>query len=62
MDEFWFCLTHHEVEGVHGCRNQDRLGPYPTADAAEHALDRVVERNDEWDNDPDWNDKPEEQG
>jgi len=56
MDEFWFCLTHHEVEGVDGCRNQDRLGPYPTAEDAERALDRVAERNDDWDNDPAWND------
>lgn len=62
MDEFWFCLTHHEVEGVHGCRNQDRLGPYPSAEAAANALDRVAERNEEWDNDPDWNDKPEDRG
>lgn len=56
MDEFWFCLTHHEVEGVDGCRNQDRLGPYPTAADAARALDKVSERNDDWDNDPVWND------
>ena len=63
MSEFWYCLTHHQVEGVEGCRNADRLGPYPTEDAAAHALDRVAERNDEWDNDPDWNDpEPEEKG
>ncbi len=62
MDEFWFCLTHHEVESGQGCRNQDRLGPYPTAEAAARALDRVAERNDEWDNDPQWNDKAGEQG
>ncbi len=56
MDEFWFCLTHHEVEGEHGCRNQDRLGPYPTAADAARALDKVAERNEDWDNDPVWND------
>lgn len=55
-EEFWYCLKHHEVEGQQGCRNADRLGPYPTADAAAHALDRVAERNDDWDNDPRWND------
>lgn len=54
--EFWFCLTHHEVEGEQGCRNQDRLGPYPTAEDAARALDKVAERNDDWDNDPAWND------
>jgi hypothetical protein len=54
--EFWFCLTHHQVEGRDGCRNQDRLGPYPSAEAASQALERVQERNEEWDNDPAWND------
>ena len=53
---YWFCLTHHKVEGEDGCRNQDRLGPYPTAEAASRALDKVAERNEEWDHDPKWND------
>ncbi len=55
--KFWFCLTHHRVEGEDGCRNADRLGPYDTADEASRALDKVSERNEEWDNDPDWNDE-----
>ena len=55
--EYWFCLTHHTVEGVEGCRNQDRLGPYPSHDAAARALETVQERNDAWDNDPAWNDE-----
>lgn len=54
--KYWFCLTHHEVEGDAGCRNQDRLGPYDTREQAEHALDRVEERNEEWENDPRWKD------
>jgi hypothetical protein len=54
--EYWFCLTHHVVEGEEGCRNQDRLGPYPSAEAAARALDTVAERNDAWDSDPAWND------
>jgi hypothetical protein len=54
--EYWFCLTHHTVEGEQGCRNQDRLGPYPTQTDAARALERVAERNEEWDNDPRWND------
>jgi hypothetical protein len=57
-DEFWYCLKHHEVEGRQGCRNADRLGPYATREEAAHALDKVAERNDEWENDPAWNDKP----
>jgi len=54
--EYWFCLTHHAVEGVEGCRNQDRLGPYPTYEAASRALEKVEERNEAWENDPAWND------
>lgn len=54
--QYWFCLTHHVVEGEAGCRNQDRLGPYPTAEAAARALEAVEERNEAWDNDPAWND------
>ncbi len=34
----------------------DRLGPYPSREAAERALETVDERNDAWDNDPRWND------
>ena len=56
-EQFWFCLHHHRVEGQHsGCRNADRLGPYPTADDASHALEKVQQRNEAWDNDPKWND------
>ena len=56
MAEHWYCLKHKTVEGEDGCRNQDRLGPYDSAEEASHALDKVQERNEEWDNDPDWND------
>ena len=34
----------------------DRLGPYATRDEAEHAMDKVAERNDSWDHDDKWND------
>lgn len=56
-DEYWFCLKHHAVESHDGCRNQDRLGPYPTAAEASRALEKVEERNEAWDNDPTWNDE-----
>ncbi|MFT4187329.1 MAG: hypothetical protein QM621_01950 [Aeromicrobium sp.] len=55
---YFFCLKHHAVEGEHGCRAKDRLGPYETEVAASRALEKVAERNDSWDNDPDWNDVP----
>ncbi|WP_210441493.1 hypothetical protein [Nocardioides xinjiangensis] len=55
-DEYWFCLTHHTVEGRDGCKNADRLGPYASPAEASRALDKVAERNEAWDNDPRWND------
>ena len=54
--EYWYCLKHKTVEPREGCRNADRLGPYPTEAEAAHALEKVEERNEQWDNDPDWND------
>ena len=45
------------VEGEDGCRNQDRLGPYATADEAGPRPGEGEERNEEWDNDPAWNDE-----
>jgi hypothetical protein len=52
MDEdqsWWYCLKHGTVEQGPGCPGKDRLGPYATREEAEHALDRVHERNEEWD-------------
>jgi len=56
MSEFWYCLRHHAVEGAEGCEWAERLGPYPTEAEASRALEKVAERNQEWDNDPNWND------
>ena len=47
--EWYWCLRHHAVEPFEGCRAEDRLGPYPTRDEAAHALQKVQERNEEWD-------------
>ena len=45
----WFyCIKHHKVEGPIGCQAKDRLGPYQTRDEAEHALEKVKERNEAW--------------
>lgn len=54
--EYWYCLKHRTVEGRDGCRNADRLGPYGSQAEASQALQRVEERNEAWDSDPDWND------
>ena len=55
-DKYWYCLNHHTVEGADGCPSADRLGPYPSEKEAARALEKVEERNREWDNDPAWND------
>lgn len=54
--EYWYCLKHHRVEGREGCKNADRLGPYESEEEAARALDKVEERNEAWETDPDWND------
>ena len=48
-NDWWFCLKDMAVEHGAGCPGKDRLGPYPTREAAEHALETVKQRNEEWD-------------
>jgi hypothetical protein len=56
-EEYFFCLKHHRVEQRNqGCPARDRLGPYPSEAEAARALEKVQERNEEWDTDPRWND------
>jgi len=58
---YWFCVKHHTVETPPDlCPPIDRLGPYPTREEAARALEKVEERNEEWDNDPRWNDELED--
>ena len=54
MSEWYYCLDHHTVEGEEGCKASQRLGPYPSEAEAARALEKVQERNAEWDSDPDW--------
>ena len=57
MSSYWFCVKHHRVEqGPDMCPPIDRLGPYDTEEQAAHALEKAAERNEAWDNDPNWND------
>ncbi len=43
----WFyCLKHHTVEDRDGCAERHRLGPYATREEAEHALQKVAEREE----------------
>ena len=47
---WWYSLRDHTVEDDDGpTPGKDRLGPFPTREAAERALETVQERNAEWD-------------
>jgi hypothetical protein len=53
--DWWFDLkTKQVVQDAKAGKAADRLGPYPTREAAEHALETVQQRNesaDKWDDD-----------
>lgn len=54
---YWYCVKHKAVEsGEDMCAPIDRLGPFDTPEEASHALEKAEQRNQEWDNDPKWND------
>ena len=58
MSGYWYCVKHKTVEhGADVCPPIDRLGPFDTREEAQHALEKAQERNEEWDNDPNWNDE-----
>lgn len=48
-DGFYYCLKHHRVEDREGCANKDRIGPFPTPEAAAHALETVAKREAAYD-------------
>ena len=55
--EWWYDLkTKSAVQDQRAGKVTDRLGPYPSREEAERALDKVAERNEDFDNDPRWND------
>jgi hypothetical protein len=56
-DEWYYCVEHSRVEPKLGCRITNRLGPYPTREEAERAMEIVERRNEEWEADPEWNDE-----
>jgi hypothetical protein len=53
--DWWFDLkTKQVVQDTKAGKAADRLGPYPTREAAERALETVQQRNasaDQWDDD-----------
>jgi len=56
MTTFYFCLEHDRVETeANKCRADNRMGPYPTEEAARNWKSQVEERNDAWDDaDEEW--------
>ena len=58
--DWYYCLDHHTVEPYEACKSETRLGPYPTAADAAKALEKVAARNEEWENDPRFNDDDDE--
>ena len=58
MSAFWYCVKHRRVEDEDNlCPPIDRLGPYATREEAEKALETAARRNEDWDEDPRWNDE-----
>ncbi|GAA0362849.1 hypothetical protein QZH56_26265 [Streptomyces olivoreticuli] len=54
--EWYYCLKHGAVEEGPECRAADRMGPYETREEAAHAMETARQRNEEWQEDPRWND------
>ena len=49
-EQWWFCTRHMTVEPADTpCPGKDLLGPYRTREEAARALEKVKERNEEWD-------------
>ncbi|MBA3021842.1 hypothetical protein [Propionicimonas sp.] len=48
-ESWYYCLKHHAVEPYEACKAIDRLGPYASVAEAEQALERVAQRNEQWD-------------
>ena len=57
MAEWYYCVEHGAVEEGLGCRAAVRLGPYSSESEAMRALERVDERNEDWETDPRWNEE-----
>ena len=46
--QWWYNLETHEVEQGMISQSYDRVGPFPSREAAEHALDTIAENNRKW--------------
>lgn len=49
-NQYYWCVSHGRVETDDNvCAAVNRLGPFASVEQAEHALDRVRQRNESWD-------------
>jgi hypothetical protein len=56
MGEYYYCLAHSKVEGPGECPAAERLGPYPTKEAALAWRETAAQRSERWDaEDERWN-------
>lgn len=47
-EQWWWCLTHGKVEPADAGPLHDRLGPYPTPEAAARWQERHEDRAETW--------------
>jgi hypothetical protein len=50
--QWWWSIERGQAEYGPKKFLDPRLGPYATQEEAEHAMEKVKERNEAWDNDP----------
>lgn len=57
-DQWWYDLNTKQAvqESQSSTKATDRLGPYASREEAEHAMEKVAERNEAYDHDPKWED------
>lgn len=53
MSEYWFNIRTRQVEEGAQSNWKKLLGPYPTRQEAEQALQKVQQNNEEWEDDED---------
>ncbi|GAB3623521.1 hypothetical protein GCM10027418_16040 [Mariniluteicoccus endophyticus] len=58
--QWYYNLKTKQVEQYDGDRADNRMGPYNSRDEAEQALVTAQRRNEDWDNDPRFNDPDED--
>ena len=63
MSQWYFCQRHDRPEPEdEACRTLDRLGPYPTRDAALRWKETAETRNEAWeDADEEWESWPDDE-